>query len=158
MKKFPSLALSSLALALGLAACGTMSTIESRSQEQSATFAAASPREQNMMKRGLVAAGFTPNMVYVAIDKPDTITKSEDGRSERWIYKNFGQVPGSPVMGATKVTTINPSSAATARASNSQKNTYATRNDPSGPVDASQQHLVITFTDGKLTGMELLEM
>jgi hypothetical protein len=146
---------SALAL-LALVGCGTMSTIDSRSQERAAAYASASPREKNLMQRGLIAAGFTPDMVYIAIDKPDVTDKSPDGHSERWIYKNFGQIPGTPVMGATKVDTNVGGGSGNQR--QYYKNTYSTRNDPSGPVDASQQHLVITFTDGKLTGMELLQM
>lgn len=135
-----------------------MSTFDSRSKEMASSYAAASPREQSLMQRRLIAAGFTPNMVYIALDKPDTVTKLSDGHTERWIYKNFGQLPGSPVMGSVKIDTINPGTSVQARATGYLKNTYNTRSDPSGPVDASQQHLVITFTDGKLTSMELLEM
>jgi len=166
MNKIPSVAL--VALALALAGCGTMSTIESRSQEQSAAFAAASPREQNIMRRGLVAAGFTPDMVYIALDKPDTKTKLPDGHTERWIYRNFSQDPGSFTMGGTKITSGGSFSGGTSTAkaagggpggsANASGGSVSTRSDPSQAVDAWQRSLVITFTDGKLTAMEMLQM
>lgn len=155
--KIPTLALSASLLALGLAACGTMSTIESRAKEMNSTFSTASGNQQSLMRRGLVAAGFTPSMAYISLGTPDTKSNPSE-HTERWIYKNFDQMPGSPVMGAAKVNTLNPSSAATARAQNSLKNTYSTRSDASEDVDTTQRHLVLTFTDGKLSSMEMLTM
>ncbi len=167
-----------LALAFGFAGCGTMSTIASRSQEKSASFSAASLRDQRIMQRGLVAAGFTPDMVYIALDKPDTATKMPDGHTERWIYRNFPLDSGSFVMGKQKVVSGGPFGggsggvsptrpavvagpggvAANAGASNVSGGSVATRADPSQAIDAWQRHLVLTFTDGKLTAMELFEM
>jgi hypothetical protein len=166
MRKYPVVA--AITFSLALCACGSISTVEGRIQEQSATFAAASPREQNIMKRGLVAAGFTPNMVYIALDKPDSTAKLSDGHTERWIYRNFGQDPGSFTLGGTKlqsggtfgggVSVARAAGTGPRGSSNVSQGSASTRADPSQAVDAWQRNLVITFTDGKLTAMELLEM
>ncbi len=165
-----STAITLLALAFGFAGCGSMSTIDSRSKEMSSTYAAASGRDKNLMNRGLIGPGFTPNMVYIALDKPDSMTKLPDGHTERWIYRNFSADPGSFTLGATKVvsggsfsggssTSSNPGSS---NSSSSHTGTGAgsvgTRSDASQAVDAWQRNLVVTFTDGKLTSMEMLQM
>lgn len=155
--KTPSLVLSAALLVLGLAACGTMSTIESRAKEMSSTFATASGSQQRLMRRGLVAAGFTPGMVYISLDKPDTKT-NPDAHTERWIYKNYDQVPGTSSLGMTRVDTVNSATSVQGKAQSYYKNTYSTRSDPSRDVDTTQKHLVITFTDGKLVGMEMFTM
>jgi len=76
---------------LVLSACGTMNTIEARTKEKAAVFAAATKWEQKTMREGWIDYGFTPDMVYIALDKPDKIVVTADGGNEIWIYNNFDQ-------------------------------------------------------------------
>ena len=137
---------------LALAGCETVSTIASRSKEMSASLTAASPVQRELVSRGLIDLGFSSNLVFIALDKPDSISRAEDPKITRWIYRNFQQVPGNAVMGGTKVD-------ASSQAGGRQyyKTTYSTRADPSQAIDLSQMHLVVTFTDGVVTLIELLE-
>ena len=172
MKRLPLL----LIVLLVLGGCSAVSTIERRSQEKTAAWSAASSAQQAVMRRGLIALGFTPDMVYIALDKPDSTLKLPDGRTERWIYRNVGQTPASSMMGLTRVAGGGPFGGGgdvsrpsapvagpggvmiTSAARNVSGGSIATRSDPSQVVDAFQQHLVVVFTDGKLTSMELFEM
>ena len=78
-----------LAAFLVLCSCGTVSTIDSRAKEKAAAFAAAVPAEQKLMREGWVDYGFTPDMVYIALDQPDKVALTAEGGNVIWIYKNF---------------------------------------------------------------------
>ena len=145
-------------LALILGGCASVSTIEKRAQEKSSVLAAASAKHQRMIRRGNIACGFTPDMVYVALDHPDRINRLSDGRVERWFYYNFGQHSSAPYIGTTKVDTFNPNPSVRGAARNYYQNTYGTHFDPSETVDAWQRHLVVTFLDGKVVTIELFQM
>lgn len=73
-----------LAAALALGAC---STADTRIQERSAAFAQLSPAEQAAVRRGDVAPGFTPDMVYMALGKPWKTEAAAPGE-ERWVYRH----------------------------------------------------------------------
>lgn len=145
-------------LALVLGGCASVSTIEKRVQEKSAALAAASAKQQRMIRHGNIACDFTPDLVYVALDHPDHVNRSSDGHVERWFYYNFGQHPSAPYIGATKLDTLNPNPSVRGAARNYYQNTYATHADPSEVVDAWQRHLVVTFIDSKVVTIELFQM
>ena len=147
-----------LLVALTLGGCATVSTIERRAQEKSAAFAAASRKQQRQVRHGSIARDFTPDLVYIALDRPDRANRDPGGRIERWFYYNFGHHPGSSYLGATKITTLNPNPTVKGAALNYYQNTYTTRADPSQAVDAWQTHLVVTFLDGKVVTIELFQM
>jgi hypothetical protein len=92
-----------LAAVFALSACSTMSTIEGRSKEKSATFTAAAPWQQKLMREGWIDVGFTPDMVYIALDRPDKTATADNGATEIWIYNNFAS-PSRSFNGGVKVT------------------------------------------------------
>jgi len=91
-----------LAAVFALSACSTMSTIEGRTKEKSAVFAAAAPWQQRLMREGWVDVGFTPDMVYIAIGQPDKTATADNGATEIWIYDNFAS-PSRAFNGGVKV-------------------------------------------------------
>ncbi|MDB6095035.1 MAG: hypothetical protein JWM32_2597 [Verrucomicrobia bacterium] len=77
-------------------------TIASRAQEMSATFASATPEQQQTMKEGWLNYGFTPNMVYIALGKPDEI-KTTEHKEKIWVYRNYEATAPSGVLGKPKI-------------------------------------------------------
>lgn len=77
-------------LILALAGC---STFERRSEEKASTFAALSPEEREKLRRGVIEIGNSPDMVYIALGKPDETreTATPEGRETVWIYNRYYQ-------------------------------------------------------------------
>ncbi len=89
MNSFPRrLTALGLLLPLLFAAC---STVKSRIDEKPAAFAAADPATQENVRKGAVEVGYSADLVYIALGKPDdqinTITKQ--GEDETWIYHSY---------------------------------------------------------------------
>jgi hypothetical protein len=77
-------------LVLALAACDTF---ERRSQEHAATFERLTPEEREKLKRGVIEIGNTPEMVYIALGRPDEKheTTTAAGNDTVWIYNTYHQ-------------------------------------------------------------------
>ena len=82
--------LSALALAVALAGCDTF---DQRSQEKASTFEALAPEEREKLRRGVIEIGNTPDMVYIALGRPDESrdTTTAEGRETVWIYNTYHQ-------------------------------------------------------------------
>jgi hypothetical protein len=82
-----SVLISCAALAL-LAGC---STPETRIQGNPQAFASLSPGDQQLIRDGRVAVGFTPEMVRLALGDPDRIYTRTDanGVNESWSYTTY---------------------------------------------------------------------
>jgi hypothetical protein len=74
--------------ALLLSAC---STISSRINEKSTVFNSLDPATQAQIQHGDIGIGFTPDMVYMALGKPDAkrYRRTADGTAETWIYSTY---------------------------------------------------------------------
>ena len=79
------LALPLLGAALVLSAC---STINTRINEKGSVYYSLDPATQQKISHGDVALGFTPDMVYMALGRPDEKRQrtSADGVTETWLY------------------------------------------------------------------------
>lgn len=148
----------SLLLPLALVACDSVSTISTRIREMGATFATATPAQQTLMRQGFIDRGFTPNMVYISIDKPDRVTKSADDIEETWVYNNFDSAGAGNILGDVKISQtagyekLNPAS----RAARGQYQNYDAKPDvSSGPAPAGGAKLLITFVNGFARRVEL---
>jgi hypothetical protein len=80
--------LGALVLTVVLAGC---STIDSRIQEKSDVFAKLDPVTQSKLKQGIIDLGFTPDMVYIALGKPDEVReRTARGSHETvWRYNTY---------------------------------------------------------------------
>jgi hypothetical protein len=78
-----------LLLALGLTGCESTGSIAGRMQEKSAVYATLKQWEKNYIERGSVAVGFTPDMVYMALGRPNGIDTRDfaAGHAELWTYR-----------------------------------------------------------------------
>ena len=80
-----------LAAALVLVACNT---IDSRIGRQQALFDSYPPNVQQNIRNGVIEADYTPEMVVMALGKPDRKAEmqTQDGVAEVWTYRK--SVPG----------------------------------------------------------------
>ncbi len=78
-------------LALLLTGCETDGGVAARKQEKSATYTALKMWEKQLIDAGTIAQGFTPDMVYLAMGRPDKIDSKEfpQGHAEMWTYTHF---------------------------------------------------------------------
>lgn len=94
-------------LALLVTGCQSSGTT-ARIQEKSAEFSALQVWQKNFIQKGVVATGFSPDMVYMAVGKPSKAEKvkiSGDGVGELWTYNNFYPAPDATRMGSAPFTT-----------------------------------------------------
>lgn len=68
------------------------STVDSRVSDRQAAFDSWPADVQEKVKAGQVAIGFTPEMVEVALGKPDRLSSrtTERGQAEVWVYFDKG--------------------------------------------------------------------
>ena len=94
MNKATVLLGAALGLALFVTGCETDGS-STRIQEKSAVYATLKPWEKNYIDKGVIALGFTPDMVYMAIGKPSTVdpVATPEGKGEKWTYKNYYPTP-----------------------------------------------------------------
>ncbi len=77
-----------LVLALLVTACATDGGVSARKQEKSGVYATCRPWQKEFIDKGVIAKEFSPDMVYIAMGKPDKVETKDfpDGRAEMWIY------------------------------------------------------------------------
>jgi hypothetical protein len=80
-----------LLLALFVTGCESDGGIAARTQEKSAVYATLKVSDKRFIEKGVIAMGFTPDMVYMAMGHP-TKVESKDfsgGRAELWTYDRY---------------------------------------------------------------------
>jgi hypothetical protein len=84
---FPRASILVVLLSVFLTAC---STVDSRVKDNQAAFDALPPETQQKIRAGKVEVGYTPQMVTMALGKPDRVytRTTEKGTSEVWAYRD----------------------------------------------------------------------
>ena len=82
---------SAILMLVAMAALAACSTPASRIKANPQLFASIAPANQTLIQQGQIALGFTPDMVLLALGKPDVIAQHTDasGTSEIWRYQNI---------------------------------------------------------------------
>jgi len=82
--------ITSLLLA-GLALLAGCQSVASRIKEKPQVYANLDAATQDKIKQGIIEIGYTEDMVYLALGKPDQKRESvqENGRSVTWIYNTY---------------------------------------------------------------------
>ena len=90
MKTNPVLGLL-LILVLAGTGCDPASGIATRIAEKSAVFTQLTPEQKAKIEQGVVEIGFTADMVYMAMGRPQKITEKQlpAGQVAMWTYRNF---------------------------------------------------------------------
>lgn len=85
-----------LALTVFLTSCATPG---SRIRQNPALFAQLSPQDQDLIRQGRVAVGFTGEMVRLALGEPDRFTTrtTPNGTGEVWHYITYEMPAGTPL-------------------------------------------------------------
>lgn len=80
-----------LLVTLALAGCQAGSTLKARIREKAAVFAALPPARQAQVEKGVVEVGFTPDMVYMALGRPNEVhdVTLPEGKETTWTYRNI---------------------------------------------------------------------
>ncbi|MBS0632462.1 MAG: hypothetical protein JSS11_11140 [Verrucomicrobia bacterium] len=98
------LALLGLGTLLGLAAgCGTTDTLARRIEQHHDVYAGLSAEEKTQIDRGIITVGFSPEMVLMALGKPERVVPGRGPGAEDWIYVNLYSPNGDSVAMASKV-------------------------------------------------------
>jgi hypothetical protein len=79
-----------------------------RIQEHAALFASLDPGAQRLIRDGLFDYGFSRELVYIALGKPNRTStrETETGTVETWVYRNFVYAN----IGAVRLSTNTPGS------------------------------------------------
>jgi hypothetical protein len=129
-----------------LAGC---STVESRIKENPAAFASLDPQTQAEIRKGGVRVGFTTEMVYIALGRPDERSErvTAEGREEVWIYTTtYEEYAGTAHVGYRRVYVRDPKTGAAA----------VFLEPVYGDVyqDRTEERIRIIFRDGHVTAIE----
>lgn len=100
----PLIILCSSALLLLACGCSTTDTLAKRIQQNHEVFAGLSAEEKTQIEHGVITVGFSPDMVLMALGKPERIVPGRGPGEEDWIYVNLYSPDGDSLAVSTKVT------------------------------------------------------
>lgn len=141
-----TLLLFTLTALLALTGCNT---VKNRIEEKSAVFNALDPQTQARLRQGLIDVGYTEDMVYIAMGRPDERKEvsTAEGHETTWIYKNYWQeYEGSRVVGYHRYVYFDP-----------QLRTYRVYFEPVRADlyrDREEDHTRVQFKDGHVAAIE----
>ena len=71
--------------------CETDGGIAARTREKSAAYATLKISEKRFIDKGIIAIGFTPDMVYMAMGRPSKVESKAypEGDRELWTYSRY---------------------------------------------------------------------
>lgn len=133
-------------LTLGLTGCDTF---EHRTQEKAATFAMLGPEEKEKLRRGEIDIGNTPDMVYIALGRPDEKydTTTAQGKETVWVYNSYHQeYEGNVHTGYHRIVLFDP-----------VRKRYAVYFEPVYAdvySEHQEEHIRVTFVNDKVTTIE----
>lgn len=137
-----------LALLILLAGC---STIDSRIKEKSGVFDELNPDTQEQLRQGMVEIGYAPDMVYIALGRPDekrAITTTT-GRDEVWVYSTYFSEYVGTAISYRRFVGVHPKTG--------QRVVYFEPVRDHLYRDRTEDRIRITFRDGKVSVIEQVQ-
>jgi len=131
---------------LGVVGC---STFEKRSLEKAEVFSKLDPATQEKLRREVIEIGYTPDMVFIALGKPDIKSQqiTADSREETWTYNSYySEYRGTETAGYRRIINYDPI-----------RKTYIVYYEPVRVDvyrDHVEDHIRITFRNGKVAVIE----
>jgi hypothetical protein len=162
-----------LTLALFVTGCESDGGITARTQEKSAAYATLKQWEKNYIAKGVIAPGFTPDMVYMSVGNPSQVqpvNAPTGGEAELWTYRNYYPSVDAAHMQHTAFTAELPYQPATMEipagggkavpmGMGATHQSIGTTGGPQGgslePADLTAYTLFVLFQDGKVARMGL---
>lgn len=149
---FPFRSLLAAAALAAFAGCA-MDTVASRSQEKAEAYAAATPAQKSIIQDHWIDRGFTPDLVYIALGKPDKI-QNDNADEVTWIYNNFDARPASAALGGAKISTTTAQGGNIMTSGVAQGTSSSVRPDVgNAPPAESIQSLYVLFYKGRAISM-----
>jgi len=163
----------SLATSAWLAGC---STVAQRIEEKSAIFSQLGPETQESIQRGQVKEGYTLEMVYMALGRPNQVASTPDGKSVIWTYMNFNTPDGDFMLQPKHITHNKALDSSQLLFTGSEWREVAGKDDlDDGTVtmpetkirrktaqemieEETQQELEIAFQDGRVVDFRLMRL
>jgi hypothetical protein len=133
-------------LLLALAGCNT---IDSRISEKQAVFDRLDPQVQAKIRQGIVEVGYTEDMVYIALGRPDARHQKVTAKGDEttWVYKTYyEQYEGIAHVGYRRIVFFDPGT-----------RVYHVYYEPvSEPVysEHEEDNIRVTFVNGKVASIE----
>ena len=133
-------------LLLALASCNT---IDSRISEKQAVFDRLDPQVQAKIRQGIVEVGYTEDMVYIALGRPDARHQKVTAKGDEttWVYKTYyEQYEGIAHVGYRRIVFFDPGT-----------RVYHVYYEPvSEPVysEHEEDNIRVTFVNGKVASIE----
>lgn len=97
--------------ALAAFCLGACSTVKSRIEEKASVFNALDSETQARLRQGIVDVGYTPDMVYIAMGRPDQTKEKQtaEGIDTTWIYNEYWQeYQGTQFVGYRRIVYYDP--------------------------------------------------
>ncbi|MBS0633559.1 MAG: hypothetical protein JSS11_16740 [Verrucomicrobia bacterium] len=163
MKTMPAMGwLAAAACALLACGCSTTDTVDNRIKQNTAVYAGLTPEEQNQIRSGVITAGFSPEMVLMALGKPERIIPGNGPGEEDWIYVNVYSRDGRSIELPSKVTTGYGTTRLNPMAMKSKSDylhlTFSADYDPSNEVIKAESAIKVhvKFTEGTVADIQIV--
>lgn len=141
--------LTTFMLAASLGFLGGCQTVDDRIKEKPGVFAKLDSATQDKIKQGIIDLGYTEDMVYFALGKPDQMRESlnANGKNTTWIYNTYYErYDGPRFTGYYRSVYFDP-----------HINSYRFYYRPAytdAYVQEKEERIRVTFKDGKVTAIE----
>ena len=129
------------------AGCENMRT--ARIREHSALFATLDPFTQELIRKGLFNYGFTNELVYLSLGKPNrvAVTETAKGRVETWTYRNFLYESSSAVSVGVNTPGMRPMGTVLSSSAPGGPSLMSTKAGPGNAGVAEETSLCTLFID-----------
>ncbi|MBI4621645.1 MAG: hypothetical protein HY736_00295 [Verrucomicrobia bacterium] len=155
---------SMVVLFIAILMSGCQNTRASRIQENAALFASLDPFNRKLVSDGLFDHGFTPELLYMSLGKPNRVDAMETdrGRIEIWSYRNFlyGQEGAVKIGGSTPG--ARPSGTVLSSSAPGGPSLMSTKASPSQPTvtdvnDVTLGTLYIELVEGRVVAARVVQ-